>query len=222
MLYRAGSRCYNDPAMDTYPYLVRRARLLKGEKEAAFATHFDVDEATVSEWENGKTRPCPKEWSWIHQTVFHSSAIVSEAVRTARTYKCVVSLNDLTIPVVISRGVEDALARFGIESKDLTGPFLPNLVRSSSHYDISGVKALSIIQANQSWIMGEVIYAEAHCYSPLLRTWLDFVIAPLPCRGAALIEASPSSQGEKGGFWIRFVKSADGSGQVSEYPQIIQ
>jgi hypothetical protein len=207
--------------MDIYPYLVRRARLLTGEIEAAFATHFGVDEATVSGWENGKARPSPKEWSWIHETVFHSSDIVSEAVRAARTYKCVVSLNDLTSPVLISRGVEDALARVGIESKDLTGPFLPNLVRSSSHYEISGVKALSLIQANQSWIMGEVIYAEAHCFSPLLRMWLDCVIAPLPGRQAALIEAAPSSQGEKGGFWVRFIKGDDGSGSVSEYPQII-
>ncbi len=117
--------------------------------------------------------------------------------------------------------MEDALARAGIESKDLTGPFLPSLVRSSPNYDISGVKALSIIQANQSWIMGEVIYAEAHCFSPILRSWLDWVVAPLPGRRAALIEAAPSSQGEKGGFWVRFVKGGDGSGPVSEYPQII-
>jgi len=208
--------------MDNYPYLVRRARLLTGEKEAAFASHFDVDEATVSGWESGKSRPTPKEWSWIHETVFHSSDIVSEAVRAARTYKCVVSLNDLTSPTLISRGVEDALARVGIESKDLTGPFLANLVRSSPHYDISGVKALAIIQANKSWIMGEVIYAEAHCFSPLLRTWLDCVIAPLPGRGAALIEAAPSSQGDKDGFWVHFVKSGDGSGSVVEYPRIVQ
>ncbi|MGO9475027.1 MAG: helix-turn-helix domain-containing protein [Rhodomicrobium sp.] len=209
-------------SMDTYPYLVRRARLLTGEKQAAFATHFGVDEATVSGWENGKARPSPKEWSWIHETVFRSSDIVSEAVRAARTHKCVVSLNDLTCPTLISRGVEDALGRVGIESNDLTGPFLANLVRSSPHYDISGVKALSIIQANQSWIMGEVIYAEAHCFSPILRTWLDCVIAPLPGRRAALIEAAQSSQGEKGGFWVRFVQSGDSAGSVSEYPQIIQ
>jgi len=208
--------------MDTNPYLVRRARLLLGEKEAAFATHFGVDEATVSGWENGEARPSPKEWSWIHETVFRSSNILSEAVRAARTYKCVVSLNDLTRPTLISRGVEDALARVGIESKDLTGPFLPNLVRSSPHYDISGVKALSIIQADQSWIMGEVIYAEAHCFSPLLRTWLDCVIAPLPGRRAALIEAAPSSLGEKGGFWVRFVKEGDVKGSIAEYPQISQ
>jgi hypothetical protein len=207
--------------MENYPYLVRRARLLAGEKETAFATHFGVDEATVSGWENGKERPSPKEWSWIHETVFRSSDILSEAVRAARTYKCVVSLNDLTRPALISRGVEDALAKVGIHSKDLTGSFLPNLVRSSPHYEISGVKALSIIQADQSWINGEVIYAEAHCFSPILRTWLDWVIAPLPGRRAALIEAAPSSEGEKGGFWVRFVKD-DSSRPVSEYPQIIQ
>lgn len=208
------------PAMDTYPYLVRRARLLMGEKEAAFATHFGVDEATVSGWENGKARPGPKEWSWIHEAVFRSSDIVSEAVRGARTYKGVVSLNNLTCPALVSRGVEDALAKVGIRSNDLTGPFLANLVRSSPHYDISLVKALSIIQANQSWIVGEVIYAEAHCFSPILRTWLDCVIARLPGMEAALIEAAPSSQGEKGGFWVRFIKGSDGSGPVSKYPQI--
>jgi hypothetical protein len=207
--------------MDIHPYLVRRARLLRGEKEAAFATHFGVDEATVAGWENGQSHPSPKQWSWIHETVFRSSDIVSEAVRAARTYKCVVSLNDLTSPSVISQGVEEALARVGIESKDLTGQLLANLVRSSPHYDISGVKALSIIQADQSWIAGEVLYAEAHCFSPLLRKWLDCVIAPLPGKRAALIEAAPSSQGEKGGFWVRFVKGGDGSRLVAEYPEII-
>jgi len=76
MQNRSGSLCYTVCAMDTYPYLVRRARLLTGEKEAAFATHFGVDEATVSGWESGKARPSPKEWSWIHETVFRCSDIV--------------------------------------------------------------------------------------------------------------------------------------------------
>jgi hypothetical protein len=207
--------------MAIHPYLVRRARLLLGEKEAAFATHFGVDEATVSGWENGQSHPSTKQWSWIHEAIFRSSDIVSEAVRAARTYKFVVSQNDLTSPTVISRGVEEALARVGIESKDLTGQFLAILVRSSPHYDISGVKALSIIQANQSWIAGEVLYAEAHCLSPLLRKWLDCVIAPLPGKRVALIEAAPSSLGENGGFGVRFVKVGDGSAPVAEYPQII-
>jgi hypothetical protein len=207
--------------MDIHPYLIRRARLLLGEKEAVFAIHFGVDEATVSGWENGEARPSPKEWSWIHETVFRSSDIVSEAVRASRTYKCIVCLDDLTRPTLLSRGVEEALARVGIESKDLTGPFLANLARSSPHYDISGLKALTTIQANQDWIMGEVLYAEAHCFSPILKVWLDCVIAPLPGRQAALIEAAPSSQGEKGGFWVRFVKSGDDSGPISAYPQII-
>jgi hypothetical protein len=202
--------------MGIHPYLIRRARLLLGEKEAAFATHFGVDEATVSGWEKGENHPSPREWSWIHETVFRSSDIVSEAVRTARTLKCVVSLNNLTCPTLISRGIEEALAKVGIESKDLTGPFLANLARSSPHYDISAVKALSIIQADQSWIKGEVIYAEAHCYSPTLKVWLDCVIAPLPGKHAALIEAAPSSLGEKGGFWVRIVEGGGGSGPVSE------
>jgi hypothetical protein len=207
--------------MDIHPYLIRRARLLLGEQEAAFATHFGVDEATVSGWEKGETRPSAKEWSWIHETVFRSSDIVSEAVRAALTYKCVVSLNDLTRPTLLSRGVEEALAKFGIAGKDLTGPFLANLVRSSPHYHISGLKALTTIQASQSWLLGEVVYAEAHCFSPLLRTWLDCVIAPLPGRRAALIEAAHSSQGEKDGFWVRIVKGGGGSSQVSEYPEVI-
>jgi hypothetical protein len=207
--------------MAIHPYLIRRARLLLGEKEAAFATHFGVDEATVSKWERGEVRPSPKEWSWIHQTVFHSSDIVSEAVRASRTLKCVVCLDDLTRPTLLSRGVEEALAKVGIESRDLRGPFLANLVRSSPHYHISGVKALATIQANQDWIMGEVLYAEAHCFSPIFRMWLDCVVAPLPGRHAALIEAAPSCKGEQGAYWVRFVKGGNGSGPISEDPQII-
>src|SRR5262249_7156764 len=115
--------------MNIRPYLIRRARLLLGEKEADFGTRFGVDEATVSEWEKGEARPSAKAWSWIHEAIFRSSDILSEAVKTARTYKCLVSLDDLTCLTLISRGIEEALAKVGIESKDLTGPFLANLVR---------------------------------------------------------------------------------------------
>ena len=87
-----------------------------------------------------------------------------------------------------------------------------------SQYEISGIKALSLVQSNQSWIRGEVVYAEAHCYSPALKRWLDCVMAPLPGEHAALIEAARSSQGENGGFWVSFVNDGDVSGSG---PQLI-
>lgn len=206
--------------MDLHPYLIRRARLLLGEKEEEFAKRFSVGEATVSGWENGQACPSPKHWSWIRESLSRSSNILSEAVRACLTYKCVVSLDNLTSPTIVSKGMEEALIRIGIERKDLTGPFLAILARSSPQYEISGIKALSIVQSNQSWIRGEVIYAEAHCYSPAFKTWLDCIMAPLSGQHAALIEAAPSSQGEKGGFWVRFVN--DGDVSTSEAgPQII-
>ncbi|MGA7323986.1 MAG: hypothetical protein WBX25_05795 [Rhodomicrobium sp.] len=208
--------------MDTYPYLVRRARLLMGEKEAEFAKRFGVDEATISGWERGKDLPPASDWSWIRESIFHSSNLLSEAVKTARTLKCIVPLDDLTRPTLVSRGIEAALARIGIEPKDLTGPFFANLARSSPHYDISGIKALSMIQSNQDWIRGEVLFAEAHCYSPAFKTWLDGVIAPLPHTRAALIEGAPSTEGEKGGFWVRFVKHGEVASPKGGNSQIIQ
>jgi hypothetical protein len=45
--------------------------------------------------------------------------------------------------------------------------------------------------------------------------------SPLPGKRAVLIEAAPSSQGERGGFWVRFVKGGDASGPVREYPEKI-
>jgi hypothetical protein len=206
--------------MDLHPYLVRRARLLLGEKKEEFGKRFGVDEVTVSRWEKGKACPSPKNWSWIRGSLSRSSNLLAEAVRASPTYKCVVSLDDLTSPTVISKGMEDALAKIGIERKDLTGPFLAILARSSRQYEISGIKALSMVQSNQSWIRGEVIYAEAHCYSPAFKTWLDCIMAPLPGEHAALIEAVPSSRGEKGGFWVRFVNDGDVSGSEAG-PQII-
>lgn len=158
--------------MELHPYLVRRARLLLGEKEAEFAKRFGVDEATVRGWEKGQACPSPKNWSWIRGSLSRSSNILSEAVRSSHSYKCVVSLNDLTSPIIVSKGMEEALARIGIEREDLTGQFLAILARSSPQYEISGIKALSMVQSNQSWIRGEVIYAEAHCYSPAFKTWL--------------------------------------------------
>jgi hypothetical protein len=55
-------------------------------------------------------------------------------------------------------------------------------------YEISGIKALLIIQSDQSWIRGDVVFTEAHCYSPTFKSWLDCIMAPLPDKFSALIE----------------------------------
>ena len=42
---------------DPIPYLVRRARMMAGETQVAFAERFGADAATVSRWEHGRIHP---------------------------------------------------------------------------------------------------------------------------------------------------------------------
>jgi hypothetical protein len=90
-------------------------------------------------------------------------------------------------------------------------PFdLTEISRNSPDYEISGIRALEIIQADPRWSRGEIIYAEIHCLSHALGgVWVDAMAAPLPERIAAIIEFAPSRRGSEEGFKVNLVGLED-------------
>jgi hypothetical protein len=111
---------------------------------------------------------------------------------------------------VASKGIIEAIEAAGA-FKGEDRPFdVATLARKSPHYEISGTRALEIIQADQRWRRGEIVYVEVHCLSPALGdVWVDCMVAPLPERIAALIEFAPSRRGPEGGFRVHLVGLED-------------
>ena len=77
--------------------------------------------------------------------------------------------------------------------------------QASPYYDVSAIHALKMVEANKDWLNGSIAYAEAHAFSTRLHKWLNIMVAPLPDKYSALIEAVEDSNGDKGGFWVRFI-----------------
>ncbi|MGA7328958.1 MAG: helix-turn-helix transcriptional regulator, partial [Rhodomicrobium sp.] len=171
-----------------------------------FAGMMGVEDAAVSRWERGRLHPSPKVWSRIREIALRSATPLDEdVVQASHVYKYVVALNDLTHPTVVSKGVAEALARVGIKPAELTGSWWAQGAQASPYYDVSAIHALEIVEANKGWLNGSIAYAEAHAFSTRLHKWLNMMVAPLPDRYSALIEAVEDSNGDKGGFWVRFI-----------------
>jgi transcriptional regulator with XRE-family HTH domain len=191
------------------PYLTRRARLLLGITQTQFATMFDVDVTTVSRWEHGKVHPHPDAWKRICQT----AGAAYDLVWASPVAKYVVCKNDLLCPSLISQSLERILKRYGINAKEVfLGDNLRERVYRSSHYPLSGMHALEIIQADPRWRDGSAVYAEAHCISVLFgHAWSTLLVAPLPDRDEAILEwgADTCLDPAKEGFWVRFITAED-------------
>jgi transcriptional regulator with XRE-family HTH domain len=194
------------------PFIVRRARLLLGMTVAEFAGLYGAAEATVSQWECGITHPHPQIWARIRSlTLSASSLLDEELVRVSRLYKVIVDFDDLTRPIVASKGIIEALDAVG--ASETVRPFerekFDEHAQNSPSFEVSGVRALEILQADPEWRGGDVVYAEFHCMVLPLGVWIDAMIAPLPDRLAALIEFVPSKRGAESGFWVRPVRLKD-------------
>jgi hypothetical protein len=181
-----------------------------GMTQSEFAEMMGVEDATVSRWERGKLCPSPKLWARIREIALRSATPHSdELIQVSHAYKFVVRMNDLTNPTVVSQGVAEALAKVGLKPAELTGPWWSEAAHASPHYDISAVRALTIIETDNGWLSGEIAYAEAHAFSTSLGLWLNLMVAPLPDRYSALIEAVQAIRGEEGGFWTRIIPIGD-------------
>jgi transcriptional regulator with XRE-family HTH domain len=193
------------------PFIVRRARLLLGMTVAEFADLCGVDEAAVAQWDRGLAHPPPQVWARIRSiTLSASSLLDQELVRASPLYKFIADMEDLTSPIAVSKGIIEAIEAVGASKEENLPLGFAQLARESPQYEITGTRALEIIQADPGWRSGDIVYAEAHCIVlPLGSIWADVMAAPLPDRLAALIEFAPSKRGAESGFWVRLVRLKD-------------
>jgi transcriptional regulator with XRE-family HTH domain len=186
-------------------YFVRRARLLQGMTQAHFAEQFGVDPATVSRWERGRLNPSPLVWRKISDiNTKHGSLLGDAAIQASPVLKYLVNMENLNDILMISKGAARSLAQLGYTPEDMYDTvLLSSDAHASPHYGHSSYLALDKISKDPRWRNGEVVYAEAHSFSMRLDIWIDLMVAPLPDRFAALIEAVPSHVGTRGGFWVQ-------------------
>jgi transcriptional regulator with XRE-family HTH domain len=189
------------------PFIVRRARLILGMTLKQFGTLYGADEAAASQWERGLAEPGPEIWARIrHLTLKAGSVLDEHLVRVSPLYKVITGMEQLTRPIIASRGILEAIKVTGAYGgQDM--PFdVMEMARQSPHYEISGIRALEIVQADPRWCAGDIVYAEIHCVSHALGgVWVDAMAAPLPDRIAAIIEFAPSRSGSAEGFKVNLI-----------------
>jgi transcriptional regulator with XRE-family HTH domain len=193
------------------PFSVRRARLRLGMTQMQLAEFSGVDVSIVYRWELGLACPSPEIWARLRNITLKPSSLIDEdLVRASPVYKLIVNMDDLTSPIVASKGIIEALEAVGA-FKGEHEPFdFAARARNSPDYEMSGTRALEIIQRDRRWRTGKIVYAEVHCLSPALGgIWVDAMIAPLPERIAALIEFAPSKHGAEDGFRVHLVGMED-------------
>jgi transcriptional regulator with XRE-family HTH domain len=179
-----------------------------GMTQGEFADLFGVDDGTISRWERGKLNPHPGAWKRIREI----ATCADDALRASPVIKFAVRMDDLTHPLLVSRGLEEALKSAGISPRELfRGDSWPDMARAHRNYPISGARVLDMVQADPRWLQGSIVYVEAHCMSVTLGVWANFVLAPIPDREEAVLELAADSREDPaaGGFWFRFVTAED-------------
>jgi hypothetical protein len=194
------------------PFGVRRARLLLGLTPMELGELSGVDVGMVYRWELGLACPSPEIWAGLRTATLKACSFLDvDLVRVSPVYKYIVDIDDLTSPIVASKGIIEALKAVGAyEDEDLPGD-ITELPRKSPHYAITGARALEIIRANPRWHSGEIVYVESHFFAPNMEggIWMEGMLAPLPERIAALIEFAPSKRGPEDGFWVHPITLED-------------
>jgi transcriptional regulator with XRE-family HTH domain len=175
------------------PFMVRRARLIRGETQGQFAIHMGVDQATVSRWERSKSEPVPANLGEIRRIVSTAEPYHSRAyIEAAPTIKYMCQRDNFLKPLVISRGLAEAA---GFDPDDV--------IRNPERYMKEGIRLLNkAVQSDTRWERGEIAFFEARLFAQQLGEWVRAIGAPLAETNAALIEAAhdPNSKEE---FWVK-------------------
>ena len=193
-------------------FLVRRARLLLGETQSEFADRFGVETSTVSRWERGFVKPRPRALAEITKIATKTDPFRSEDVIMASpVIKFLAPLNDLTTPLMVSKGLTEVLGELGYTFRDfLTRQGKELWARPNERiYGISTARCLRDIQKDPRWLRGEIAYAEFRGFGKAINAWIRGLAAPLldPDKGdVALIEAvADRSQLDRDGQFVRLV-----------------
>jgi transcriptional regulator with XRE-family HTH domain len=196
--------------MNTSAFLTRRARLLMGMSQKQLGDLLNVDAATVSRWESGKLEPNPRAYATIREIAISDPRHSDDLIRASRIMKFIAPIEDLATPLVISRGMTEALESVGYRFEDFTDHSLKisDIARDSKFWDVSGARALELISEHPRWRSGGIAYAEVHAYAPVIRKWLWGMVGPMPDKGTALVEMIEDKSNKE--FLVRLV-SFDGS-----------
>ncbi len=175
------------------PFMVRRARLIRGETQRDFAIHMGVDQATVSRWERSKIEPTPANLGEIRRIIATAEPCHSRAyIEAAPTIKYMCQRDNFLKPLVISRGLAEAA---GFDPDDV--------IRNPEPYMKEGIRRLNkAVQSDTRWERGEIAFFEARLFAQQLREWVSAIGAPLAETNAALIEAAPDPNPEEE-FWVK-------------------
>ena len=133
-------------------FMSRRARLIRGETQAAFARHIGVDQATVSRWETEKGEPDVANLQEIRRIVMTAEPCHSEAyVSASPTIKYVAKLDDFSEALMVSQGYVEVL---GVSREDI-------LTKRELRWDDEAQRVNDIVQADSCWLRGEIAFFEA-------------------------------------------------------------
>ena len=176
-------------------FMVRRARLIRGETQGGFAIHMGVDQATVSRWEREKGEPNPAHLDEIRRIIITAEPCYSRAyIKAAPTIKYMCQRDNFLKPLVISKGLAEAA---GVDPDDL--------IRNPESYikEGEGIHRLNTaVQSDARWEGGKIAFFEAAFFAPKLGEWLRAIGAPLAETNTALIEAAPTGK-PKEEFWVK-------------------
>jgi transcriptional regulator with XRE-family HTH domain len=175
------------------PFMVRRARLIRGETQGEFASHMGVEQATVSRWERSKGEPTPAHLGEIRKIIATAEPCHSRAyIEAAPTIKYMCQRDNFLKPLVISRGLAEAA---GFDPDDV--------IRNPEPYMKEGIRRLNkALQSDTRWEHGEIAFFEARFFAQQLGEWVRAIGAPLAETNAALIEAAPDPN-PKEEFWVK-------------------
>jgi len=176
------------------PFMVRRARLIRGETQAEFANQMGVGQAAVSRWERAKMEPSPDHLREIHRIVSAAEPCHSrDYIKAAPTIKYVCQRDNFLKPVVISRGLAQAA---GFDPADV--------IRNPEPHIKEGIRQLNkAVQSDARWELGDIAFFEARFYSPMLGERVRSIGAPLAESNLALIEMTTDADAEEEDFWIK-------------------
>ena len=177
------------------PFMVRRARLIRGETQQEFAKRLGVDQATVSRWERSRGVPTPSKLAEIHKIVARGEPSYNpEYILSSPTIKYVCKLDDFSKPLLLSKGL---LETFGVTLDDV-------LDKPHEFWAEGAQRVNETVQADPRWLRGEIAFFEAiHKANPtrLPGRWWRTIGAPLPENNAMLwegvIDLRPSQ------FWVK-------------------
>ena len=177
------------------PFMVRRARLIRGETQGDFAFHMGVDPATVSRWETSRIVPTPFKLSEIRRIIRAADPCHSEAyISAAPTIKYVCNVGDFSEGLMVSQGLADAI---GTSREEILAD------REIRWYE-EGQRVNDAVHADSRWLRGEIAFFEAQfkAHEDMGKdVWWRTIGAPIAEVGAVLwegvLEPGPKE------FWVK-------------------